>query len=157
QKRLTHSNGSAKYNSMYWLSGFNLIAQDEIEVDGVVEDENGNPLPGVNISVEGSSSGTQTDFNGKFNIDVEAGNVLVFSYVGMEELRKEVEKEDENFDVVLKESSSKLDEVIVTSFGQQITRNESTSNVVTVGSEDILKQYFADAMQSLQGKAPGIK
>ena len=58
----------------------NVILAQDIVVKGVVSDENGMPLPGASVSVKGTSNGTQTDFDGNYSIEVNLGNVLVFTH-----------------------------------------------------------------------------
>lgn len=60
-----------------------LTFAQEKTVSGTVSDESGLPLPGVNIIVKGTTNGTQTDFDGKYSINANAGDVLTFTYVGL--------------------------------------------------------------------------
>lgn len=62
----------------------------EKRVSGAVTDQGGVPLPGVNVSVKGTSNGTQTDFDGKYSITVSQGQILVFSYIGMKTIERTV-------------------------------------------------------------------
>ena len=66
-------------SAMFMLSG---IAQQKT-ISGVVSDSSGLPLPGVNIFIKGSATGTQTDFDGEYEIMASVGDVLVFTYVGL--------------------------------------------------------------------------
>ncbi|HZW63507.1 MAG TPA: carboxypeptidase-like regulatory domain-containing protein, partial [Flavobacteriaceae bacterium] len=62
----------------------------EKTISGTISDENGLPLPGVNIVVKGTTNGTQTDFDGNYSISAATGDVLVFSYIGYQEAEKTV-------------------------------------------------------------------
>ncbi len=121
-------------------------------VTGIISDENG-PIPGVNVLIKGTSVGTQTDFDGRYTIDVPNGKELVYSYVGFQS--KELPIHASTMNVSL-DADSSLDEVVVTGYGakkesQHIqirgvsSLNGSTSNI---SNEDIER--------ILQGKALGI-
>ncbi len=137
------------------LSNMVAFAQQK-QVTGTVTDEEGLPLPGVNVIVKGTSSGTNTDFDGNYSIEVDQGQVLEFSFIGFQNIEQTVGQEDV-INITLKEDSQALDEVVVTAFGRTMTRNESTSSVSTISSEDIEKTTFSTPQQGLQGLAPGLK
>ena len=81
-------------------------------IKGLVYDESKMPLPGVNIIIKGTTTGTQTDFDGNFNLRTNKGDVLVFSYVGMK--TKEITISDfKKLDIALEEDSAILGEVVV--------------------------------------------
>ncbi|MGA9590685.1 MAG: carboxypeptidase-like regulatory domain-containing protein, partial [Salegentibacter sp.] len=85
-------------------------------ITGTVTDEDGLPLPGVNVLIKGTSTGVQTDFDGNYSITAQPGDVLVFSFVGLETAEYTVANND-TIDVVLKQSSAQLQEVVVTALG----------------------------------------
>src|SRR5690606_25881960 len=86
-------------------------------LSGTVTDVNdGTPLPGVSILVQGTTNGTQTDFDGNFTLEAATGDILVFSYLGMKTLTVSVGNSN-NINVSLEEDSSQLDEVVVTALG----------------------------------------
>ncbi|MEZ4840987.1 MAG: carboxypeptidase-like regulatory domain-containing protein [Flavobacteriaceae bacterium] len=86
----------------------------EKTVSGTVSDESG-PLPGVSVVVKGTTSGTETDFDGKYSITVKTGDILRFSFVGM--TAKEVVVGDSNVINIILEDDNVLDEVFVTALG----------------------------------------
>src|SRR5699024_6419352 len=132
-----------------------MLAQGlEKQISGTVTDNNGLPVPGVNITIEGTTQGTVTDFNGKYEITASTGQTLVFSAVGFSE-KKVTVGTNTTIDVVMKMGTS-LDKVVVTAFGRKMTRNETTASVVTVGSEDISKSPSVSATESLKGKVSGL-
>src|SRR5699024_7127765 len=146
-----------KYNHLFTLLLVFIVqitfAQTKT-ITGTVTDEDGIPLPGVNITVEGTSTGTTTDFDGEYEIDAEQGQTLVFSYVGFGDEKMQVGDTDV-IDVTMKAGTS-LDEVVITAFGRKMTRNEMTASVVTVGSDEIVKSPFTSATAALQGKVAGL-
>ncbi len=102
---------------------------------GNVNDASGVPLPGVNVVIKGTNTGTSTDFDGNFSIEATDTDVLIFTYVGFKD--QEVALGDNtSFNVSLEEEASFLDEIIVTGYGTQ-TRREVTASIVRVGSETI--------------------
>lgn len=123
-------------------------------VTGTVIDDQGLPLPGVNVIVEGTQRGTQTDFDGNYSISVESTDVLVYSYLGYTTARRTV-GDATRLDLTLSEDSAQLDEVIVTGYTAQ-KRTDITGSVVQV-SEDVLTQYASASVdQALQGNVAGL-
>ncbi|ALJ04195.1 hypothetical protein APS56_03105 [Pseudalgibacter alginicilyticus] len=131
----------------------NFIQQQQIT--GTVKDANGQPIPGVNILVKGTTKGVQSDFDGGFEISVSNQNtVLVISYVGFK--TKEVPVGNQtNIDIVLEEDISILDEVVVVGYGTQKKVN-LTAAVSQVGTEVFENRPTANAVRSLQGTVPGL-
>lgn len=129
------------------------FAQDK-EVSGTVVDEDGAPLPGVNITVEQTDKGTQTDFDGKYTIEVEKGATLKYSFVGFREKTETVGDEDV-IDVIMEESTSELGEVVVTGF-QDIDEIEFTGASQKVEAEDIDLGGTPDISSMLQGQVSGV-
>src|SRR5690625_7179356 len=84
-------------------------------VSGTVIDQNGLPLPGVNLSVEGTTQGTVTDFNGEFTVDVAVGQVLLFTSVGFQEQSWEVD--ERNFSKINMQQETELAEWASTPVG----------------------------------------
>jgi len=98
------------FYTMLLLSSITLVAQQRI-ITGVVSDESG-PLPGVTIVVKGTTNGTETDFDGRYSISANKGDVLVFSFVGMKTLEEKV-KESSVINIIMK-SDNLLEEVVIT-------------------------------------------
>jgi outer membrane biosynthesis protein TonB len=86
--------------------------------EGIVTDENNSPLSGVSVCIDGSNRGVVTDIDGKFSIDVNPSDVLIFKYIGMQEEKLNVGDKRE-LAVVMKDDDKALDEVIVVAFGKQ--------------------------------------
>jgi TonB-dependent starch-binding outer membrane protein SusC len=136
---------------------FKALAQEQQTrpVTGTVKDaSSGTPLPGVNVSVKGSQTGTITNLSGQFSIPVMPGSVLVFSFVGYES--SEVPADGMNIiDVNLKESLKQLDEVVVIGYGSA-TKKEITGSISSLKTEDFNKGAFNNAMGLIQGKVAGL-
>ena len=84
-------------------------------VSGLITDMSGDNLPGVNIVIKGTNVGVSSDFDGNYQINAENGQILVFSYIGYNNI--ELTVKGANQDVVMTESDSELDEVVVIGYG----------------------------------------
>ncbi|KQC30104.1 TonB-dependent receptor [Flagellimonas eckloniae] len=133
-----------------------IYAQDNITVSGVVNDDQGSPLPGASVIVKGTTNGIQTDFDGNYNLgDVPSNGILVFSYIGF--TAQEIPVNSQNsINVVLQEDTQSLDEVVVIGYGTQ-KKADLTGSIATIKSEDIVRTPSGAAMQSLQGKVAGLQ
>ena len=112
---------------LFVLISFSLQAQNSM-INGIVSDEAGLPLPGATILVKGTSNGTQSDFDGKFKIKAEEGNILVFTYVGFTTKNIKVTPKDfkDTLMVSLK-NGAQLDEVVVTGLKRKVSGLNITS------------------------------
>jgi len=125
------------------------------KINGTVTDEDGTPMPGVNIQVEGTAIGTISDVSGKFTIEVQDENsVLTFSFIGYNSQRIVVGTQT-TITVKLLPDITKLDEVVVVGYGTQ-KKADITGSVSLVSSKDMEKTAVLDPMQALQGKAAGV-
>lgn len=129
------------------------IAQEK-EISGTVTDRDGEPLPGVNITVKGASTGTSTDFDGEYSLEVEKGKILRFSIVGFEDKTKTVGDEG-TIDVVMNEGE-KLEEVVVDVGYGTSKKSDLTGSVSPVSSENIEKTPTTNPEIALQGQSPGV-
>src|SRR5690606_16486540 len=125
-------------------------------ITGTVTDETGMPLPGVNIVIVGTSTGTQSDFDGNYSINASVGQAISFSYLGYETAEVPVTASTTTISIQMSEDAATLEEVIVTAYGRKRTKNEYTGSVVTVGSEDLMKIPNVSVEQALQGRVAGL-
>ena len=121
-------------------------------VNGVVKDSAGEPLIGVNVIEKGTTNGTVTDVDGKFTLNVAPGKTLVISYIGYKTQEVTASR---NLNIILKEDSELMDEVVVVGYGS-MTRKDVTSSITTVKAEDLNQGVYTDPGQMLQGKVPGL-
>ena len=136
------------------LGGFITHAQDNTTVSGVVTDENG-PLPGVTVVVKGTSNGTTTNFDGEYSLsNVPSNGTLVFSFLGFETQEIQVNGRNE-IDLVMREDSEALDEVVVIGYGTQ-RREAVTGSVVSVDGEELNEVKSANFQEALIGRAAGV-
>ncbi|WP_299668871.1 TonB-dependent receptor [uncultured Polaribacter sp.] len=122
-------------------------------ISGTVTSIDGTPLPGVNILIKGSTTGTQTDFDGKYNIATKKGDILIFSYLGMETINKTV-GDEKVIDIVMLEDAASLDEVVIVSFGKQ-KKNSMVASITTVKPEDI-RVPSSNLTTGLLGQVAGL-
>ncbi|MDO6517000.1 SusC/RagA family TonB-linked outer membrane protein [Zobellia uliginosa] len=142
-------------SGLLWLLIIAFGHAQEISVSGTVSDDSGLPLAGANVLVKGTTSGTQTDFDGNYTISAEGGATLVFSYIGF--TTKEVAIDGQNVvNVTLSEDASQLEEVVVIGYGTQ-KKSDLTGSVSTVDSEEINKFTYNDAAQAIQGRTAGVR
>ncbi|WP_238325483.1 SusC/RagA family TonB-linked outer membrane protein [Lunatimonas lonarensis] len=124
------------------------------DIRGVVRDENGEPLPGVTIVIDGTSTGTVTDIDGRYSISAPEGATLIFSFVGFVTQRRVVGASD-TIDIRLVEDESSLDEVVVVGYGVQ-QKKDLTGSVATVEAADILNRQAVQLSDALQGRMAGV-
>ncbi len=136
-----------------WL---NNKEEQDLTVKGVVTDAvTGEPLPGVNIVVDGTTTGVITNIDGKYSISLPDENAtLVFSYVGY--LAEKVDVAGRTtVDVVLAQDITRLEEVVVIGYGT-LQRKELTSAVTSVQSKDFIEGATSNVMQLINGKVAGL-
>ena len=132
-----------------------LLAYAQKTVTGQVKDQSGEPLIGVSIQVKGSTTGTITDFDGNFTMpDVEASDVLVFSYVGFTSQEVTVGNQS-TINVTLSEDTETLEEVVVVGYGQ-MKKNDLTGSVSSVGTDAITARGTSGVVEALQGAVAGV-
>ena len=132
----------------------NEVLQSSV-VKGVVKDSNGEPLLGVNVLVKGTTIGAVTDIDGNFSFEAPAGCTLIISYIGFESQEVKV-KGNAPLNIILKEDSEALDEVVVIGYGTQKKVN-LTGAVSAVTGEEIAKRPVSNTSTMLQGQMPGLR
>lgn len=137
------------------LLSFSLTALAQQKVTGKVKDSSGEPVIGASVIVKGNNTmGTITDFDGNFMLDVPAKSVLVISYIGY--VTQEVPTAGKNsLEIVLKEDTKTLDEVVVIGYGTQ-RKGDVTSSVASVKADNFVKGAVKDVGQLIQGKVAGL-
>jgi TonB-linked SusC/RagA family outer membrane protein len=127
-----------------------------IQVTGTVTiASDGLPLPGASVLIKGTTTGTQTDFDGKYALSANVGDVLSFSYVGLKAQEITVTGA-KIIDVALKEDTSALEEVVVIGYGTQ-SRRKLTDNIVSASAEDIKGVPTPNLFAGLAGKLVGVQ
>jgi TonB-linked SusC/RagA family outer membrane protein len=131
------------------------VAIQQLKINGTVTDENGKPLPGATIQIEGTSVGVLSDANGKYSIDIKNVNaVLVFSFVGYDAQRVSVNGRT-TIDLQMVPNSKQLEEVVVVGYGQQKKR-DITGATSSIKADVIASRPITRVDQALQGTTPGV-
>ncbi len=138
---------------IFLMSSISVFAQKSIT--GKVVDASGEPLIGVNVLVKGTTVGTITDYDGKYQIEAPANGTLSFTYIGY--IGQEIKVAGQRvINVTMKEDTKTLDEVVVIGYGS-MTRKDVTSSITTVKSDKLNTGVYTSPGQLLQGKVPGLQ
>ncbi len=133
-----------------------LSFAQEKSISGTISDESGMPLPGVNIIVKGTTNGTQSDFDGNYNITASVGDVLTFTYVGLKTVEQTVGASN-TMNVTMVEDAALLEEVVVTAQGIKREKKALGYAVSEVTADDIEDRTEGDVARVLSGKASGVQ
>ncbi|WP_368329887.1 TonB-dependent receptor [Phocaeicola vulgatus] len=128
--------------------------QQANKVTGIVKDANGEPVIGANVTVKGQSIGTITDIDGRFVLDAPKDAVLQITYIGYVSQEVKVSGKRE-INVVLKEDTETLDEVVVIGYGTA-KKSDLTGATAQIKPEALTSSVVGNALESLQGKAAGV-
>lgn len=126
----------------------------DVTVSGTITDDEGSPLPGATITVQGTTAGTVSDLDGKYSLTVEEGATLVFSYIGYQAQNVKVGNQS-TLDIQLVLDASALEEVVVVGYGE-VKKSDLTGAVGSVDSEAIVRQNPVQAAKALQGQVAGV-
>jgi TonB-linked SusC/RagA family outer membrane protein len=132
-----------------------VISQQTLTVTGIVSDNFGNPLPGVSITIKGTTSGVVTNANGKYSITVPSGeSTLVFSFIGF--VTQELTVNNQNIiNVTLLEDIQQVEEVVVIGYGS-VKKSDLTGSVAAISDSKFRDQPITRLDQALTGRAPGV-
>ncbi|WP_233564406.1 MULTISPECIES: TonB-dependent receptor [Parabacteroides] len=155
----------SKRNLQYQVSGNKILitvssvqtpkSTEKKEVSGIVVDERGEPVIGVNISEKGTTNGTITDMNGRFSFKVGDNSSLLVSYIGYD--GQEISVRGKNrFNITLKENLQTLDEVVVIGYGTQ-SRELLTTSVSKVDNKVLENVPYGNLASALQGAVSGVR
>lgn len=125
-----------------------------IIISGKVTDGSNNALPGVNVLVKGTQTGTLTDFDGVYTLKADPDGILIFSYMGFETREVSINKRN-SIEIKLNESSQNLDEIVVIGYGTT-TKKEVTGAVSSIKSDEFNGGLYNDPIGLIQGKVAGL-
>lgn len=123
-------------------------------VSGKVTDDLGEGLPGVNVVIKGTTTGTTTDIDGNYRLEVNDGDIVVFSYVGFE--AQEINVGTRSVIDVTLGGATELQEVIVTAYGTS-TKKDFTGSASSIGSEDFELRQVTNPIAAIEGNATGVQ
>ena len=133
-----------------------IKAQQPIEVSGTVTDaQSGEPLPGVNIVVQGTTTGTTTNMDGEYSIEAPADATLVFSFVGYQEQTIEINSRQE-INVAMQQAVTELEEVVAVGYGTQ-KKSDLTGSIASIDTEEMESMPISSLNEGLQGKVAGAQ
>ncbi len=149
-----------KYNLLYLtvlllLGIVDVFAQGQT-ITGKVTDTSNQPLPGVNVVVQGTTTGTTTDFDGKYSLLVNPGDVLVFSFIGYQNQTITVGSQT-TINVQLAEDVSQLEEIVISALGFEQKRDELGSTASVVPPEDMVRSGEAMLINSIGARASNVQ
>ncbi|SEJ51917.1 TonB-linked outer membrane protein, SusC/RagA family [Cyclobacterium xiamenense] len=150
-------------NNAIYVGGSSSSAQQReisitiefVEITGRIVDEQGQPVPGATVLIEGSSTGTVSDIDGNFSIEAAEGSVLLVSFIGYESQRITVGSQT-NLNITLREDQSSLEEVVVVGYGTQKKR-DITGSVASIGEEGFNPGVVTSVDQLIVGRAAGVQ
>lgn len=132
------------------------LPQSSLAIQGVVTDEKGEPVPGANVVVAGTTNGTISDIDGKFALTVPANAVLKVSYIGYLSATVKVSPDKKQYTIVLREDTETLDEIVVVGYGT-VRKSDVTGSVASVDADELMKRNPITLEQGLQGMAAGVQ
>ena len=139
---------------LFVIFGCQLMSAQQISIKGTVTDQSGEPLIGVSVTVPGTKIGAATDIDGNFGLTADANAKLKFSYIGYLTMEEAVDGRSV-INVVMKENSEVLSEVVVIGYGT-MDKKELTSAISHVSEKDFLSVSSLDPSMMIQGKVPGV-
>jgi TonB-linked SusC/RagA family outer membrane protein len=139
----------------FLLAGLTTAYAQKQVITGTITDEAGTPLPGVNILVKGTAYGATAGVDGTFTLEAASTDVLVISFIGYKTFELPVGNQTK-ISVTLAEDMATLDEIVVVGYGEQKKALNTGANLRVKG-EDLQKLSTTNALQALQGQAPGVQ
>lgn len=138
------------------LFGLSALAQGLTVTGTVTSKEDGEPLIGATVLVQGTSKGTATDFDGNYVLtDVPSNAILVFNYIGYQQSTVPVNGQNV-INIELSESATSLDELVVVGYGVA-KKSDLTSSISTIKGSELNEMISGNAMDAIQGRVPGVQ
>lgn len=139
---------------LFFLVEITAAYAQQVKVSGKVSDTNNEPMIGVSILEKGTTNGVISDLDGNYELSVNEGATLVFSYIGY--VTQEKPTTGGTLNIILKEDNQTLEEVVVVGYGVQ-KKSSVTGSISQVKSEDMHNRTITNAEQALQGKTAGVQ
>ena len=136
------------------INGLQMMAQDGTTLTGTVVDAENVPVPGVNVIIVGTTTGTATDFDGNYTIQVKNGDVLQFSYIGFV-TQNIIFNGQSTLNITLQEDAAQLEEVVVVGYGTQ-KKSTLTGSISKVVNEDLDQIAVSRVDDALVGQVSGV-
>ena len=147
---------STLFNSLLILIVGLLLSVDasaqQVAVKGLIKDSTGEPIIGANVVVKGTTNGTITDLDGVFRLNANQGDILTVSFIGFK--TQEVPAAA-SLNIILKDDTELLDEVVVIGYGS-VKKNDLSGSVVAIKAEELNKGAVTSPQELIMGKVPGL-
>jgi TonB-linked SusC/RagA family outer membrane protein len=140
---------------LFLILGQTTYAQTNVQVQGTIIDSTGEPLPGVNVVIKGTLTGTVSDLYGKYNLSAPSDATLVFSFVGFTNQEIPINNQTE-INLTLADDTSDLDEFVVVGYGLQ-RKSDLTGSISSIKSKEINRLPVSNVTQALQGRVSGVQ
>ena len=124
----------------------------QITVKGLVKDTAGEPIIGANVVIKGTTNGTITDFDGNFQLNANKGDIIVISFIGY---RSQEAQAAASMNIILKDDTELLDEVVVIGYGS-VKKDDLSGSVVAIKAEEMNKGAVTSPQELIMGKVPGL-
>lgn len=124
----------------------------QIVVKGIVKDTTGEPIIGANVIVKGTTNGTITDFDGNFLLNANKGDIIIISFIGY---RSQEAQAAASMNIILKDDTELLDEVVVIGYGS-VKKDDLSGSVVAIKAEEMNKGAVTSPQELIMGKVPGL-
>ena len=124
----------------------------QMTVKGLVKDTTGEPIIGANVVVKGTTNGTITDFDGNFLLNANKGDIIIISFIGY---RSQEAQAAASMNIILKDDTELLDEVVVIGYGS-VKKDDLSGSVVAIKAEEMNKGAVTSPQELIMGKVPGL-
>lgn len=124
----------------------------QITVKGLVKDTAGEPIIGANVVIKGTTNGTITDFDGNFQLNANKGDIIVISFIGYQPQEAQAAA---SMNIILKDDTELLDEVVVIGYGS-VKKDDLSGSVVAIKAEEMNKGAVTSPQELIMGKVPGL-
>ena len=124
----------------------------QITVKGLVKDTAGEPIIGANVVIKGTTNGTITDFDGNFQLNANKGDIIVISFIGYHPQEAQAAF---SMNIILKDDTELLDEVVVIGYGS-VKKDDLSGSVVAIKAEEMNKGAVTSPQELIMGKVPGL-
>ena len=124
----------------------------QITVKGLVKDTAGEPIIGANVVIKGTTNGTITDFDGNFQLNANKGDIIVISFIGYQ---PQEARAAASMNIILKDDTELLDEVVVIGYGS-VKKDDLSGSVVAIKAEEMNKGAVTSPQELIMGKVPGL-
>lgn len=141
--------------TVFLFAGLLAATAQDMQVNGIVKDAQGEPLPGVSVKLQGTTKATSTTAKGTFSISSPANGTLIFRSIGFITKEQAVNNRQQ-INITLEADNTNLDELVVVGYGS-VRKSDLTGSVASISSKEIKATPVASLTQAIQGRAAGVR